>query len=102
MTTSAKLQLEAGLWALDYIQTASKSPLWTRWGKFGRGAFYVQADGTLQFSPLHLTEPQDFVGTPKTRSPIFDQFWNAGAKALELQKESVSLNADQMLDELGS
>ena len=121
----ATKRLSLGLDALDYRQTASITPDWERWGKFGRGAYYVILHdcriawptlgnpsgeamlkaGSLYHSDLHVTHPQRFVGDGTQESPIFDQFWNAGLKAAELgmsgwQRNAPAPDSDSLLDEL--
>lgn len=113
----ATKRLSLGLWALDYVQTASITPDWERWGKFGRGAYYVilhtckfagktvdgkphlftAMRGDLWHSSLHVTTPQRFVGDGTQESPVFDQFWNAGLKAHELEQAEQALPADQAM-----
>lgn len=127
MILSATRRLSLGLDALDYRQTASITPDWERWAKFGRGAYYVilhdcrvqiaQPDvvaqlkvGELWYSELHVTHPQFFVGDGTQEAPIFDQFWNAGLKAAELgltdgwrtptSLDAYPSDADSLLDEL--
>ena len=123
-------RLALGLWALDFVETASKGP-WRRFAKFGRAgmegeAYYViQASYTnwpnepekfarpdeLWHSPVRITEPVSLVGSPVQESPIFEQIWQAGWKAHQLYQEKgsklgpdpwkkVKIDPDAALDEL--
>lgn len=123
---SAADRLIFGLEALDYAETNSISPDWRRFGKFGRGAYYVilrnckisNAQGIkgdrvaqlimndLWHSDLHILSPRIFVGDGTQDSPIYEQIWAAGLKAqaahegLRYVREIKHLDADKLLDEL--
>ena len=94
---NAQDRLALGLWALDFIETASKGP-WRRFAKFGRAgiageAYYVISGewvrpglqtakpDDLWVSTIRETEPLAFVGNSVNFFPIFEQFWQAGWKA---------------------
>ena len=121
-------RLALGLWALDFVETASKGP-WRRFAKFGRagmeGEAYYVITGPVQnpnltpdctpdelwYSPVRITQPVILVGSPVKESPIFEQIWQAGYKAHQLYQEKgsklgpdpwkkIKIDPDAALDEL--
>lgn len=122
MKTAGRLAL--GLWALDFVETASKGP-WRRFAKFGRAgmegeAYYVMTGSytnwpneegkfahpdELWHSSIRITEPVNFVGSPTSAlsHPIFEQIWQAGWKAHQLGPDpwkKVKIDPDAALNEL--
>ena len=113
---SAQDRLALGLWALDFVETASKGP-WRRFAKFGRAgmegeAYYVMAGrwrlanslnaaapDELWHSPIRITEPVNFVGsaTNVLSGPIFEQIWQAGYRAYQLNSMSEAMDAADTL-----
>ncbi len=97
--------LAAGLEAQGFVETAcGYGQGFRRFGKFGRAgmqgeAYYVQPDGTLWFSALHITEPD-----LKVEGPILEQIFEAGCRAIRpAEGRRISrplLNPDAALDEL--
>ena len=106
-------RLALGLWALDFVETASKGP-WRRFAKFGRAgmegeAYYVILEGKdpagevrlqpgqLWFSSIRVTEPMQLVGDPTSDSKIFEQVWQAGYRAHQLNSMSEAMDAADTL-----
>lgn len=100
-----------GLWALDYIETATGGP-WRRFAKFGRaqmeGSAYYVMEGEwkpyisprmalpdeLWYSPIRFTVPEVFIGSAtEAGQPIFEQFWQAGWKAYQMGFPVESINS---------
>lgn len=94
--SSRSAQLIRGLEAQDWRETASITPDWRRFGKFGRGAAYVilhdctigacsqpkgvihLREGELWFGPLHKLSPElPVVG------PTLEQVLAAGASSIK-------------------
>jgi hypothetical protein len=86
----------AGLEAQGWIETATHSSAWRRFGKFGRGAMYIwhrkdplpgKPAIQLWFSELHVTDPDVPV-----YGPIEEQILLAGDKWLaQTQPDTVAL-----------
>jgi hypothetical protein len=78
-------RLVAGLEAQDWQETASAGP-WRRFGKFGRGAYYIRDEtsdymAVLWFSELHEKLPKfPVVG------PIYDTLLAAGDAKLSQER----------------
>lgn len=92
--------ISAGLEAQAWIETAARGP-WRRFGKFGRGAYYVMqqrmgecAAEELWWSRLDQTTP-----VFKVVGPTLDTIFDVGYKALNTRRPA--LDADAALEELG-
>ena len=102
---SFEARLRAGMEAQDWRQTASASSKWERWGKFGRGAYYIILEpcrvqdhkpqtsficrpGNLYWSPLHEREPFCPV-----EGPVLDTLLKAGDAALKRNPPPIDAEA---------